>query len=156
MHGSFFACILCGLKPDGRERRGGETAAVIYYTSIMTSKLYVGNLPFATTAQEVRDLFSRAGGVSAVDLIFDKITGRSRGFAFVNMSSVEDAQRVMERFHGYDVGGRSLTVSEARPKEPRTHAFAGEGGRFEEREERDYRSERHGKRDHRSERNYRG
>ena len=95
----------------------------------MTSKLYVGNLPFATTAQELQDLFSQAGAVSAVDLIFDKFTGRSRGFAFVNMGSPEDAQRVIEKFHGFDMGGRALTVNEARPREERpAREFAGAGG----------------------------
>jgi cold-inducible RNA-binding protein len=95
----------------------------------MTSKLYVGNLPFATTAQELQDLFTDAGAVSAVDLIFDKFTGRSRGFAFVNMASPEDAQRVIQKFHGFDMGGRALTVNEARPREdspPRSSASGGE------------------------------
>lgn len=92
----------------------------------MTSKLYVGNLPFATTAQELQDLFAQAGAVSAVDLIFDKFTGRSRGFAFVNMASPEDAQRAIEKFHGFDMSGRNLTVNEARPKEDRpARAFDG-------------------------------
>jgi RNA recognition motif-containing protein len=96
----------------------------------MTSKLYVGNLPFATTAQELQDLFAPTGAVSAVDLIFDKFTGRSRGFAFVNMASPEDAQRVIEQFHGYDMGGRNLTVNEARPREERpARAFEGGGER---------------------------
>jgi len=96
----------------------------------MTSKLYVGNLPFATTAQELQDLFAPTGAVSAVDLIFDKFTGRSRGFAFVNMASPEDAQRVIEQFHGFDMGGRNLTVNEARPREERpARAFDGGGER---------------------------
>jgi cold-inducible RNA-binding protein len=93
----------------------------------MTSKLYVGNLPFATTAQELQDLFAQAGAVSAVDLIFDKFTGRSRGFAFVNMASPEDAERAIEKFHGFDMSGRNLTVNEARPKEDRP-ARSFEGG----------------------------
>jgi cold-inducible RNA-binding protein len=90
----------------------------------MTSKLYVGNLPFATTARELQDLFTESGAVSAVDLIFDKFTGRSRGFAFVNMASPQDAQRVIEKFHGYDMGGRHLTVNEARDREEHpTHSL---------------------------------
>ncbi len=113
----------------------------------MTSKLYVGNLPFNTTAQELQDLFTDAGAVSAVDLIFDKFTGRSRGFAFVNMASPEDAQRVIEKFHGFDMGGRSLTVNEARPREDRPREFAGGdhreggfgGGRGSSRNERNFR-----------------
>ena len=90
----------------------------------MTSKLYVGNLPFAITARELQDLFTESGAVSGVDLIFDKLTGRSRGFAFVNMASPADARRVIERFHGYDIGGRNLTVNEARERDERTSAQA--------------------------------
>lgn len=85
----------------------------------MTSKLYVGNLPFSTTAQELQDLFAQAGDVAGVDLIFDKFTGRSRGFAFVNMATPEDASRVIEKFNGFSMDGRNLTVNEARPKEER-------------------------------------
>jgi RNA recognition motif-containing protein len=93
-----------------------------------SSKLYIGNLPFSTTAQELQDLFSQAGGVAAVDLIFDKFTGRSRGFAFVEMSGPEDAQKAIERFHGYDLGGRNITVNEARPREERPRGNFGGGG----------------------------
>jgi RNA recognition motif-containing protein len=94
------------------------------------SKLYIGNLPFSTTAQELQELFSQAGGVAAVDLIFDKFTGRSRGFAFVEMAGAEDAQKAIERFHGYDLGGRNITVNEARPREerPRPGFGGGDGG----------------------------
>ncbi|PTY08848.1 RNA-binding protein [Opitutaceae bacterium EW11] len=95
----------------------------------MTSKLYVGNLPFATTAQELQDLFAQAGTVTTVDLIFDKFTGRSRGFAFVNMGTPEDAQKAIEKLSGYSLDGRNLTVNEARPKEerpPRGFESAGE------------------------------
>lgn len=95
----------------------------------MTSKLYVGNLPFSTTAQELQDLFAGSGSVSSVDLIFDKFTGRSRGFAFVNMATPEDAQKVLEKFNGYDMGGRALTVNEAKPREDRPgREFGGGGG----------------------------
>lgn len=85
----------------------------------MTTKLYVGNLPFATTAQEIQDIFSQAGEVAAVDLIFDKFTGRSRGFAFVNMATPDAAREAVQKLNGFDVGGRQLTVNEARPKEER-------------------------------------
>jgi cold-inducible RNA-binding protein len=114
------------LKLDARERRENLRRE----KRNMTSKLYVGNLPFATTAHELQDLFTDAGAVSAVDLIFDKFTGRSRGFAFVNMASPEDAQRVIEKFHGFDMGGRALTVNEARPREERpARSFEGSGER---------------------------
>jgi cold-inducible RNA-binding protein len=85
----------------------------------MSTKLYVGNLPFASTAQDLQDLFSQAGTVASVDLIFDKFTGRSRGFAFVSMGTPEEAQAAIQKFHGYAIEGRNLTVNEARPKEER-------------------------------------
>jgi RNA recognition motif-containing protein len=110
------------LKLDGRERRG-KTAAKI---EAMTSKLYVGNFPFATTAQDLEDLFASTGSVTSVEMIFDKFTGRSRGFAFVNMATPEDAQKVVEKFNESDFGGRNLTVNEAKPREERpVRAFAG-------------------------------
>ncbi|HZP61660.1 MAG TPA: RNA-binding protein [Opitutaceae bacterium] len=93
----------------------------------MNTKLYVGNIPFATTAQDLQDLFSQAGGVTAVDLIFDKFTGRSRGFAFVTMATGEDAQKAIEKLHGHPMEGRNITVNEARPKEERP-ARSFEGG----------------------------
>lgn len=85
----------------------------------MNTKLYVGNLPFSSTAQELQDLFSQAGTVASVDLIFDKFTGRSRGFAFVAMSTPEEAQAAVQKFNGFPMNNRNLTVNEARPKEER-------------------------------------
>ena len=85
----------------------------------MSTKLYVGNLPFASTAQDLQDLFSQAGTVASVDLIFDKFTGRSRGFAFVTMSTPAEAQAAIQKFHGFAMNNRNLTVNEARPKEER-------------------------------------
>ena len=85
----------------------------------MSTKLYVGNLPFAATAQDLQDLFVQAGTVASVDLIFDKFTGRSRGFAFVSMSTPEEAQAAIQKFHGFAMDNRSLTVNEARPREER-------------------------------------
>lgn len=97
------------------------------------SKLYVGNIPFATTAQDLEALFGQAGTVSVVEVVFDKITGRSRGFAFVTMSSPDDAAKVVEKFNGYDMGGRAMSVSLARPREERAPreggGFKGGGGR---------------------------
>ncbi len=96
----------------------------------MSTKLYVGNLPFASTAQDLQDLFSQAGTVAGVDLIFDKFTGRSRGFAFVSMATPEEAQAAIQKFHGYGMEGRNLTVNEARPKEDRPpRQFDGGGER---------------------------
>ena len=96
----------------------------------MTSKLYVGNLPFTSTAQDLQDLFSQAGTVAGVDLIFDKFTGRSRGFAFVAMATPEEAQSAIQKFHGFAMDNRNLTVNEARPREERApRQFEGGGER---------------------------
>jgi RNA recognition motif-containing protein len=95
------------------------------------NKLYVGNLPFASTAQDLEALFGQVGTVSVVEIIFDKFTGRSRGFAFVTMGSDEEAQKCVEKFHGHEVEGRALAVNIARPREeraPRTGGFGGGGG----------------------------
>jgi RNA recognition motif-containing protein len=89
------------------------------------SKLYVGNLPFASTAQDLEALFGQVGTVSVVEIIFDKFTGRSRGFAFVTMGSAEEAQKAVEKFHGHQMEGRPLAVNIARPREERP---AGGGG----------------------------
>jgi cold-inducible RNA-binding protein len=95
------------------------------------SKLYVGNLPFASTAQDLEALFGQAGTVSVVEIIFDKFTGRSRGFAFVTMSSPEEAQKAVEKFHGYSLEGRALAVNIARPREERSpRQYGGGGGGF--------------------------
>ena len=93
------------------------------------SKLYVGNLPFASTAQDLEALFGQTGTVSVVEIIFDKFTGRSRGFAFVTMSSPEEAQKAVEKFHGFQMEGRALAVNIARPREERPpRQFGGGGG----------------------------
>jgi len=86
---------------------------------IMSNKLYVGNLSFDTTENELQDLFAAAGAVQEVILIQDKITGRSKGFGFVTMSTAEDAKKAISQINGKSIGGRALTVNEARPKEDR-------------------------------------
>ena len=98
------------------------------------NKLYVGNLPFASTAQDLEALFGQVGTVSVVEIIFDKFTGRSRGFAFVTMGNGDEAQKCVEKFHGLELEGRALAVNIARPREeraPRTGGFGGgdRGGR---------------------------
>lgn len=85
----------------------------------MATKLYVGGLPYATTDNELRDAFSVAGAVSTATIIMDKMTGRSKGFGFVEFASDEDAQKAIEMFNGKDFGGRSITVNVARPLEER-------------------------------------
>jgi cold-inducible RNA-binding protein len=95
----------------------------------MGNKLYVGNLSFNTTETELQDLFAQAGPVNEVVLMQDKFTGKSRGFAFVTMSSDQDAQNAVTQFNGKQVGGRPLTVNEARPREERSGGAGGGGGR---------------------------
>lgn len=93
------------------------------------NKLYVGNLPFASTAQDLEALFGEVGTVSVVEIIFDKFTGRSRGFAFVTMANGEEAQKAVEKFHGHQLEGRALAVNIARPREERPPGGGFGGGR---------------------------
>jgi len=94
----------------------------------MATKLYVGNLPFNTTENELQELFSQAGAVQEVMLMQDKFTGKSRGFAFVTMGSDQDAQNAISQINGKTLEGRALTVNEARPREPRPAGGGGGGG----------------------------
>jgi cold-inducible RNA-binding protein len=93
----------------------------------MSTKLYVGNLAFQTTSQELEQLFGQAGTVQSASVVEDRDTGRSRGFAFVEMSSQEEANSAIEQFNGKEVGGRALKVNEAKPRENRSGG--GGGGR---------------------------
>jgi cold-inducible RNA-binding protein len=95
----------------------------------MARKLYVGNLPYETAEQELQSLFSGVGTVESVNLIRDMTTGRARGFAFVEMASDKDAQTAIDQLNNHQLGGRSLTVNEARPKPQGSGAFEGGGGR---------------------------
>jgi len=97
------------------------------------SKLYVGNLPFASTAQDLEALFGQVGTVSVVEIIFDKFTGRSRGFAFITMGNGDEAQKAVEKFHGHELEGRALAVNIARPREERAPRSFGDGGGGERR-----------------------
>jgi RNA recognition motif-containing protein len=92
----------------------------------MSTKLYVGNLAFRTTSQELQDLFAQAGTVQSASVVEDRETGRSRGFAFVEMSTNAEAEAAIEQFNGKDLGGRALKVNEAKPRESRS---GGGGGR---------------------------
>ena len=83
----------------------------------MSTKLYVGNLSFDTTENDLQDLFAGAGSVTESALVQDKMTGNSRGFGFVTMSSPAEAQAAISQFHGKEFHGRDLTVNEARPRE---------------------------------------
>src|ERR671917_162252 len=94
----------------------------------MSMKLYVGNLAFQTTSEDLQQLFAQAGTVESASVIEDRETGRSRGFAFVEMSSKEEGQKAIQQFNGQDVGGRSLNVNEAKPREDRGGNRGGSGG----------------------------
>jgi cold-inducible RNA-binding protein len=98
----------------------------------MATKLFVGNLPFSATGAELEGLFGQVGGVTSANVISDKFTGQSRGFGFVEMGSSQDAQAAIEKFNGYELQGRALTVNEAKPQENRGggggRSFGGGGG----------------------------
>jgi|SRR5436309_3499668 len=85
----------------------------------MATKLYVGNLPFQTTSDDLRDHFAQAGNVESAQVVEDRMTGRSRGFGFVEMTTPEEAAAAIEQFNGKDFNGRNLTVNEARPRTDR-------------------------------------
>lgn len=95
----------------------------------MGKKLYVGNLPFSTNEQALQQHFSQAGNVESCKIITDRDTGRSRGFAFVEYSSDEEATSAVSKLNGVEFEGRALTVNEARPQESRGGGFGGGGGR---------------------------
>ena len=85
----------------------------------MAKKLYVGGLSYDTTEATLKETFAQAGTVESATIIIDKMTNRSKGFGFVEMSSDEEAQKAIEMFNGKDLDGRNITVNEARPMEPR-------------------------------------
>jgi cold-inducible RNA-binding protein len=94
----------------------------------MGTKLYVGNLSFRTTSEELREAFAAVGTVESASVIEDRDTGRSRGFAFVEMATPEEAAAAIEQFNGKDFGGRNLTVNEAKPRADRGGRGGGYGG----------------------------
>jgi cold-inducible RNA-binding protein len=97
----------------------------------MGRRLYVGNLPYKTTDEDLNELFGRAGTVESVRVMRDLATGRARGFAFVQMATDAEAQKAVEQFHEFELEGRALVVNEARPKPPMGAGrgeFAGGGG----------------------------
>lgn len=95
----------------------------------MAMKLYVGNLSFQTTSEELQQLFSQAGTVESAAVVEDRDTGRSRGFGFVEMATKEDGEKAIEQFNGAAMNGRNLNVNEARPREDRGGRGGGGGGR---------------------------
>jgi RNA recognition motif-containing protein len=94
----------------------------------MEAKLYVGNLPYSTVDADLQNLFSQAGTVKSAQVIKDRVSGRSKGFAFVEMSSADEAQAAINKFNGQDFNGRALTVNLARPREERPGGFRGGSG----------------------------
>jgi RNA recognition motif-containing protein len=91
----------------------------------MSAKLFVGNLSFNTTENELQDAFAAHGTVVEANLMMDRVTGRPRGFAFITMSSAEEAQKAIDAMNGKDFGGRPLTVNIARPREDRPQSGGG-------------------------------
>jgi len=94
----------------------------------MAKKLYVGGLSYNTTETTLRDTFAQAGTVVSAVIIIDKMTNRSKGFGFVEMSTDEEAAKAIEMFNGKDLDGRNVTVNEAKPMEPRAPRTGGFGG----------------------------
>ena len=99
----------------------------------MATKLYVGNLSFQTTSEDLRDHFAQAGNVESASVVEDRMTGRSRGFGFVEMATAEEAAAAIEQLNGKEFGGRNLTVNEARPRTdrgPGNYGNRGGGGGY--------------------------
>ncbi len=94
----------------------------------MSTKLFVGNLSFKTTENDLQDAFAACGTVVETNIMMDRMTGRPRGFAFVTMSSPEEAQKAIDELHGKEFDGRALTVNIARPREERPPGGGGGGG----------------------------
>ena len=94
----------------------------------MATKLFVGNLTYTSTENDLQDLFSQAGGVISVNIMQDRTTGRSRGFAFVEMENEGEADQAISALNGYTLDGRALNVNEARPKAERGNGGGGFGG----------------------------
>lgn len=101
----------------------------------MGRKLYVGNLPYEAGEAELHELFAKVGGVDSVSVMRDQTTGRARGFAFVEMSTEAGAQQAINELNESQLGGRTLTINEARPKAPRSGGFGGGGGDHRRRSE---------------------
>ena len=102
----------------------------------MSTKLYVGNLPYETTESDLQTLFEGAGPVSTINIVRDRATGQARGFAFVEMGDAEGARRAIAELDRHQYGGRSLTVNEAKPMTPRGNGGNGGGGGRQRREAR--------------------
>jgi len=111
-----------GKSPGGEPHRGKKVT--------MTMKLYVGNLAFETSSNDLQTLFAQAGTVESVSVIEDRETGRSRGFGFVEMQTKEEGAAAIQQFNGKDLGGRALNVNEAKPREERGGGGRNGGSRY--------------------------
>jgi RNA recognition motif-containing protein len=118
------------LKPGVREQ-SDKNSVSLDSANHMSNKLFVGNLSFKTTENELQDAFSAFGTVTEANLMMDRMTNRPRGFGFVTMSSADEAQKAIEGMNGKEVDGRALTVNIARPREERPAGGGGGGGRRE-------------------------
>ena len=94
----------------------------------MGKKLYIGNLPFSATDTALQSIFAEVGNVASAQIVIDRMSGRSKGFGFVEMATDEEAAAAIERFNGADYEGRNITVAEARPMQPREGGGGGRGG----------------------------
>jgi RNA recognition motif-containing protein len=110
-----------------RRLSGVDAALSRLRSQNMGRKLYVGNFPYETGEAELQDLFARAGTVETVKVMRDMATGRARGFAFVEMASDDEAQKAIAELNEYQLGGRSLSVNEARPKPASAGGYGGGG-----------------------------
>src|SRR6266850_1774777 len=122
------------LRPGGREQSGESKSQsrTVQYRYSMSAKLFVGNLSFNTTENDLQDAFAAHGTVVEANLMMDRMSGRPRGFGFVTMGSPEEAQKAIEAMNGAQLDGRALTVNVARPREERPPG--GGGGRGPRRE----------------------
>ncbi|MDO8429000.1 MAG: RNA-binding protein [Candidatus Daviesbacteria bacterium] len=99
----------------------------------MANKLFVANLSWDLTSDQLRDLFAEAGNVLSANIISDKFTGKSKGFGFVEMSSDSEAQEAVQKLNGRNIDGRDIVVNEARPQAPRENSFGGSSGGYSQR-----------------------
>lgn len=120
-----YSVIFCKAKVSKKGRltqknnRSNKKDKMDEATNVVNKKLYVGGLPYATTGDELKELFSQAGAVDSAIIITDKMSGRSKGFGFVEMADEAGVKAAIEMFNGQEIGGRKVIVSEARPQEER-------------------------------------
>ena len=116
-------------KPSEVNKIGRLTLVINYVRNYMAKKLYVGGLSYDTTEDGLKEFFAQAGTVESASIIIDRMSNRSKGFGFVEMSSDEEAAKAIEMFNGKELDGRSLTVNEARPMEERPKRDFNRSGR---------------------------